>query len=238
MKKRKRPILPPVTQAVGIMPPSTTLDALFNSFIVHETNLGVLDVSTIQAHTTRLVGTNGNSPVLNACRTAGIKNVGDLQQLSSFRKLNKQIERISATRAQANNLKSSWKKAIACNIELGNIVLPPGVVKGVRGQRNRPCSPAQLTDEQIDYIRKSRTGRTPFLASRNDLITELELLYGIRPGKEITMIDDANVHPLLGFMDILRDDGLMQRLYLRRDTCDRVIDYYNSRSKSRFVIKD
>jgi hypothetical protein len=218
----------------GSMPPSTPMIDVFRSFIDYEKDLDVLAESTINAHETRLMGKNNIGPVLMACSKAGLKCTGDISKVP-FRLINKEIERIALTRAQANNLKSSLKKSLECNVLLGNIVLPPGAIRGVRQQKNRPCAPVQLTDVQIDFFRKSKKGRTPFLAARNDLIGEFELLYAIRPGLEITMIDDANVHAREGYMDILRDDGLMQRIYLRRDTCDRVMVYRRLRHQ---VIKN
>jgi hypothetical protein len=227
-KKRKHRCPPVAPQAT--MPPGTPIVELHKAFIKYETDLGVLDESTIKAHRTRLIGTNGSSPIGTACRNAGLRSTGDLQTVPS-RLVDKEIQKVSATRAQANNLKSSYKKSIECNILLGNISLPASALKGIRQQKNRPCSPKQLTDEQIDYYRKSKKGRTPFLAARHDIIGELELLYAVRPGMEITQIDDENVHPLEGYMDILRDDGCMQRLYLRRDTCDRIIAYRRLRGE-------
>lgn len=213
----------------GSMPPNTPIEDTFRAFIDYERKLGVLEESSLRGHETRLFGKNGLAPVLTACHKAGLRHIEDLRT-ASFRQINKNIELMSGTRAQANNLKSSLKKALECNVMLGNITLPPGVIRGVRQQKNRPCAPTQLSDEQIDYFRKSKKGRTPFLAARNDLIGEFELLYAIRPGQEITNIDNANVHPLEGFMDILRDDGLMQRIYLRRDTCDHIIAYRRLRA--------
>jgi len=226
MFKRKRKRHPQIVVSnTGLMPDNTPIEEMHLAFINHETALGVLDPSTIQAHKTRLIGINGTAPASIACDKSGVRVFGDLKKTSSFRRINKNIDMISTTRAQANNIKSSFKKSVACNVELGNIILPPGVHKGIRQQKNRPCAPKQLSDEQIDYFRKSKKGRTPFLAARNDLVGEVELLYAIRPGQEITNINDDNVHPLEGYMDILRDDGLMQRIYLRRDTCDHIIKY-------------
>jgi hypothetical protein len=212
------------TNNQDLFPPSTPISAVFKSFLDHEKTLGILNESTIKAHTTRLIGENNNGPILIACRNSGLKCVGDIAT-AEFRLINKEIEKISSTRAQANNLKSSFTKALKCSCLLGNIMLPTGTIRGVRQQKNRPCAPKQLSDAKVAYFLESKKGRTPFLAARNDLIGEIELRYALRPGKEVTMIDDANVHPLEGFMDVLRDDGLMQRIYLSRDTCDRIIKY-------------
>jgi hypothetical protein len=215
---------------MGTMPANTPIEDTFQAFIDYEKKLGVLDESTIRAHETRLLGKNNSGPVLSACHKSGLRCVGDIPNVP-FRLIKKNIQKIATTRAQVNNLCSSFKKSSEYNVEVGNITLPAGSLRAVRQEKNRPCSPKQLSDEQIDYFRQSKKGRTPSLAARNDLIGEFELLYAIRPGKEITNIDDAKVHPLEGFMDILRDDGLMQRIYLRRDTCDHIIAYRRLRAE-------
>lgn len=229
-KRKRRNEVQPFLGTGHILPDSTPMTDVFIAFINDEKELGVLDDSSIKAHETRLLSNHGNNSIGKACRKAGLKTVGDLPEVS-FRLINKEIERLSATRAQANNCKSSFKKALIRNIELGNIPTLPSL-RGIKQQKNRPCSPAQLTNDQIAFIRKSNMGRTQFLAARNNLIELFELLYGIRPGQEITQIDNDNVHPEpeKEYMDILRDDGLMQRVYLRRDTCDLVAQYRRLRT--------
>lgn len=217
--------MPRVDSYIANMPDNTPMEAIFSASEAYEQELDVLEKSSQEAAVSR------SGLLLKACHKAGIKCVGDLKKTGAFRRLNREIERLAGTRAQSNNLKSTFRKVILNNLELGNICIPPGIFKIIREQKNRPCAPVQLTEKQIDFLRHSQTGRTPFLAARNNLIYEFELLYAIRPGEEITQIDNTNVHPGEGFMDILRKDRLMQRIYLRRDTCDHILKYRRLRKE-------
>jgi hypothetical protein len=222
-KRKRRSPIPGINQSPGKMPENTPIEKLFRASNDFEEEIGVLEESSLKAAKSR------TGLLLRACRRVGVRRVGDLKKPGVFRRINKEIEKLSGTRAQANNLKSTFRKGILNNIELGNISLKSGAIRGVKEEKNIPCAPTQLTDQQIEFYLRSKKGRSFFLATRNDLIAEFELLYGIRPGKEITGIDDENVHPDKGYMNFCRKDGLFQRLYLRRDTCDRIKRYRHIR---------
>jgi hypothetical protein len=211
--------------------PSIRIEEIFEQSAKYQRELEIKAVSSINTYEDRTTGSieNGPGPGLVACKAAGINTGADIC-LTTLKLTNKNINVIGDTPARRNGIKTAIRQAIIdCN-ELGLLAVPDSDLKGLRLEPTRQPEPVNLPEEDVEYVRKSRKGDTPFESLRNDIICELELLRAVRPGMEIIMIDDTNVHPEFNYFEFVRDDGVKDRAYVRRDLSDKMLIYRKMRN--------